>query len=686
MDAPARRSTATLDEDRTLRALLESTARETGEAFFRALVRHLAEALGTLGAWVTEYDPAQRKLKALAFQLDGRIIPWERSIDGTPCADVVDKARLVLLPDRLLDYFPNDPDLRATKAVSYMGVPLQEPDGRVMGHLAVIDTRPMPEEPHRIALLRLFAERAAAELRRLHAERQVRDREEQLTGLFGGAMDAILELDGGFRITLANPAAESMLGGSAATLVGHDFRKLLDAEEERRFASIAHEICGETQTRRSAWIPGVLRVKTLAGREFAAEATLSCHHRGDRLFHTLILRDVEQRLAAERRIESLDSQARYLREELRELSNFEGILGRSPALVAVLREIEQVAETDASVLVLGETGTGKELVARAIHQASRRRDGPLVRLNCAAIPASLIESELFGHEKGAFTGATERREGRFALADGGTIFLDEIGELTPELQAKLLRVLQEGEFEPVGSSRTVNVDVRVISATHRDLAVMRKEGRFREDLFYRLSVFPMRVPPLRDRGDDVELLADHFARTLARKLGREAPRLTDESRRRLRSYDWPGNVRELANVVERAVITSRDGRLDLDRAIPGAPAPSSAGAPAPAPTAPKSSPPEATRIRTAAELEALERENLRLALEAAGWKIAGEGGAAQRLGLKPTTLGSRMRALRIERPRWFAPVATRSRRKRRRGIAPDEKSEARPDGGSRHAP
>jgi PAS domain S-box-containing protein len=644
MDAPATRSPPTLDEDRTLRALLESTARETGEEFFRALVRHLAQALGTVGAWVTEYDPAQRRLKALAFQLDGRIIPWERSIVGTPCAEVVDKARLVLLPDRLLEFFPDDPDLRATKAVSYMGVPLQEPDGTVMGHLAVLDTRPMPEEPHRIALLRLFAERAASELRRLNAERQVREREEQLTSLFGGAMDAILELDGELKITLANRAAEQTLAGSAATLVGRDFRKLLADDEARRFAEIAREICDESQGRRSAWIPGVLRVQTLAGREFSAEATLSCHHRAGRLFHTVILRDVEQRLAAEKKIESLDSEARYLREELRELANFEGILGRSPALVAVLRDVEQVAETDASVLVLGETGTGKELVARAIHQASRRRDGPLVRLNCAAIPANLIESELFGHEKGAFTGATERRDGRFALADGGTIFLDEIGELSPELQAKLLRVLQEGEFEPVGSSRTRKADVRVISATHRDLTVMRREGRFREDLFYRLSVFPLRVPPLRDRGDDVVLLADHFARTLARKLGRETPRLDDEGRRRLLRYDWPGNVRELANVIERAVITARDGRLDLDRAIPE-------GAPPGAPPAVESGGAEAPRIRTVAELEALERDNLRLALEAAGWRIAGEGGAAQRLGLKPTTLGSRMRALGITKPR-----------------------------------
>ena len=648
MDAPTRSSRPVLDEDAALRVLLESTVHETGEAFFKALVRNLAQALGTMGAWVTEYDPAQRRLKALAFHLGGRFIPWERSIVGTPCAEVVENARLVYLPDRLLELFPGDPELRATNAVSYMGIPLQEPDGTVMGHLAVLDTRPMLEEPRLVAVLQFFAERASAELRRLHAERRVRDREEQLTSLFGGAMDAILELDGALKVTLANPAAERVLGGSAAHLAGRDFLALLAEGDAKRVASLAKEVAAAPHDRRSAFVPGVLRVRALDGREFAAEATLACHHRSGGAYHTLILRDVEQRLAAEARIESLDSQARYLREELRELSNFEEILGRSPALVAVLREVEQVAGTDASVLVLGETGTGKELVARAIHQASRRRDGPLVRLNCAAIPATLIESELFGHEKGAFTGATERREGRFALADGGTIFLDEIGELTPALQAKLLRVLQEGEFEPVGGARTRKVDVRVISATHRDLAVMRKDGSFREDLFYRLSVFPLRVPPLRERGDDVVLLADHFAERVARKLGRARPLLDDACRALLRRYDWPGNVRELANVIERAVITARDGRLDLDRAIPGGAAPSAP--PSASEPAASASPSAPARVRTAAELAEIERDNLRLALETSGWKIAGAGGAAERLGLKPTTLASRMRALGIQRP------------------------------------
>jgi transcriptional regulator with GAF, ATPase, and Fis domain len=295
------------------------------------------------------------------------------------------------------------------------------------------------------------------------------------------------------------------------------------------------------------------------------------------------------------------------------------------------------------VLLTGETGTGKELFARAIHEASGRSRRPLVKVNCAAIPANLIESELFGHERGAFTGATQRREGRFSLADGGTIFLDEVGELPLELQPKLLRVLQEGEFEPVGSSRTKSVDVRVVSATNVDLDQAVKEGAFREDLYYRLNVFPIRLPPLRERGDDVVLLAEAFARRFARRSGRSLLPLGDADARRLEAYHWPGNVRELQNVIERAVITSRDGRLNLARALPlpeGAPhAAESGGGETPG------------RLLTEAEVRELERENLRRALERAGWKVSGDGGAAGLLGVSPSTLSSRMKALGLRRPR-----------------------------------
>jgi transcriptional regulator with GAF, ATPase, and Fis domain len=266
----------------------------------------------------------------------------------------------------------------------------------------------------------------------------------------------------------------------------------------------------------------------------------------------------------------------------------------------------------------------------------------LITVNCAAIPATLIESELFGHEAGAYTGATRKREGRFALADKGTIFLDEIGELPLDLQSKLLRVLQEGEFDPVGSAATRKVTVRVLAATNRDLASAVKQGTFREDLYYRLNVFPLRLPPLRERGEDIVRLASTFARQFASKIGRTVAPLTPDEARRLRGYSWPGNVRELQNVIERAVITSMDGRLNLDRALPEASS-------APGPSVDKA-PESPGRIRTAKELEALERANILQALEAARWKVSGDQGAAKLLGVNPSTLSSRMKALKIRKP------------------------------------
>jgi transcriptional regulator with GAF, ATPase, and Fis domain len=317
------------------------------------------------------------------------------------------------------------------------------------------------------------------------------------------------------------------------------------------------------------------------------------------------------------------------------------IIGQSAALRQVLRDVEQVAETDATVLVLGETGTGKELIAKALHESSARRDKPLVKLNCTALPASLIESELFGHERGAFTGATRKREGRFAMAHGGTLFLDEIGELPADLQAKLLRVLQEGEFEPVGSSQTRKVDVRIVAATHRDLRAAVQEGRFREDLFYRLNVFPIHLPALRERVEDIPLLVEAFAERFAKRLGRVIAPASPECIRRLQAYRWPGNVRELQNVVERAVIASRTGLLEADRCLPEPVQPAS---PAAAGETGYDAP-----VLTIDQLRQLERDNIVRALGQCGWRISGESGAARLLNMNPSTLTSRIKALEIKR-------------------------------------
>ena len=384
-----------------------------------------------------------------------------------------------------------------------------------------------------------------------------------------------------------------------------------------------------------------------AGRSFRPRRPCSRFEIERQSFYSLILRNINERLEADRRIHSLAAEAAYLREEIKSVYRFDQILGQSEALKRVLEDVEQVAVTDTTVLILGETGTGKELIARAIHEASRRPDKPLITINCAAIPAALMESEFFGHEKGAFTGATQKREGRFELADHGTIFLDEIGELSLDLQAKILRVLQEGEFALVGSSRTKKVDVRVIAATNRNLDQYVGDGKFREDLYYRLNVFPIQIPPLRQRGDDVVLLASAFAAKFAQRMGRKIEPLSDQCKRRLIAYSWPGNVRELQNVIERAVITSRDGRLNLDRALPDVRGE----------TVRETRPVDETihglsnRVLQLRDLQQLERKNILRALESTGWRVAGKDGAAELLGMNPSTLNSRIKALRIERPK-----------------------------------
>jgi formate hydrogenlyase transcriptional activator len=350
----------------------------------------------------------------------------------------------------------------------------------------------------------------------------------------------------------------------------------------------------------------------------------------------------------------------YLQEEIRREHPFEELVGSSPTLLAALRQVEQVAPTDTTVLILGETGTGKELIARAIHNGSARRDRPLVKVNCSAISAGLVESELFGHVKGAFTGALERRVGRFELADGGTIFLDEIGELPLETQVKLLRVLQEQEFEPVGSSRTVRVDVRVIAATNRDLQEALRAGRFRTDLFYRLNVFPIEVPPLRNRRSDIPQLVTFFLARFAKKFGKRVGSVSPETMERLACYAWPGNIRELQNIIERAVVLCEGPILELDRDL--APVTGAAGHAHKPETPPESAGPvvrggRAGQAASNAEpsdlvtLEEAERRHILAALERTGGVIHGPRGAARILDLHPNTLRSRIEKLGIPVPR-----------------------------------
>ncbi len=381
-----------------------------------------------------------------------------------------------------------------------------------------------------------------------------------------------------------------------------------------------------TVNRQGAWIESVVPQLGLVGNVFASAI--------ERQRTDLELRQAYDQIQTLK--DRVEAENITLREEIKTSFEDDEIVGKSPAFRTVLRQAEQVGRTDSTVLILGETGTGKGLIARSIHQQSSRADRALVTVNCAALPATLIESELFGHEKGAFTGAIERKVGRFELADGGTIFLDEIGDLPLELQAKLLRVLQDNEFERLGSSNTINVDTRVLAATSRDLDMLIEQGAFRADLYYRLGVFPIHMPPLRERRNDIPLLVWFFITELQIRLGKTFETVPASVMDALKSYEWPGNVRELRNVVERAMIVSPGPKLELGNILPTRK------------TAQGTSTP--THERPGSNLEEVERAHILNVLEECGWKVRGKDGAAERLGLKRSTLVSRMKKLGIQRP------------------------------------
>nr|WP_018259540.1 sigma 54-interacting transcriptional regulator [Methylobacterium sp. WSM2598] len=521
-------------------------------------------------------------------------------------------------------------------------------DGRRTLLLCLAD----PEERHR-RLVDAEADRhmraGIAEWQRV--ERIFRDIERENQLILRAAGEGIYGVNAEGVTTFINPAAERMLGWSAADLVGKDMHATVhhtrpdghpyphrDCPIYAAFRDGAvHHVEDEVFWRRD-------------GSCFPVEYTSTpIRDRGRLLGAVIVFRDISQRREAEERLrhalaeveslrERLERENAYLKEEIRLESRHLGIIGRSPATERLRQQIDLVAATDATVLVTGESGTGKELIARAIHEASRRRERPLIRVNCAAVPRELFESEFFGHARGAFTGALRDRVGRFELADGGTLFLDEVGEIPLDLQGKLLRVLQERQFERVGEERTRAVDVRVIAATNRDLRAEVRRGRFREDLYFRLNVFPILAAPLRERPDDIPLIAQHVLRGVSRKLAIPDLRLTEGDVRRLTAYAWPGNVRELENVIERAAILAVRGRLRLDLPETDAPSPPAASRPAP-----REAP------LTEAERRARDRADIERALALCGGRVFGPGGAAALLGVKPTTLASRIKALGLRR-------------------------------------
>jgi len=465
---------------------------------------------------------------------------------------------------------------------------------------------------------------------RTRAERALRESEARFAGIFHSAMDAIILFDGAMVVELFNKSAETTFRCGAADAIGRPLHRFLSPELRQKLEEFVPCLADGEGSPHLLLPAARFQAVRCDGERFPVEATLSAVRLAGQDLYCIILRDVKELERAEAAVDTLMEAKAYLEEELGTNVRVGDIVGSSPALRQVLRQVERVAATDTTVLITGETGTGKELIATAIHRASGRADRLLVKVNCAALPAGLIESELFGHERGAFTGAVARKIGRFELADRGTLFLDEIGDLPAEFQAKLLRVLQEGEFERVGGSRTLRADVRLIAATNRDLSAAVGDGRFRADLFYRLNVFPIHMPPLRERRNDIPHLAAHLVQKHARRMGRRIERIHPDTLEALVAYDWPGNVRELQNVIERALVLA-DGPVLLiaDRLRPATPAPTS--------------PAELS-------LDDAQRDHIRSALERTGWRVSGPNGAARILGIKPSTLETRMKKLGIERP------------------------------------
>ena len=619
------------DELTALRSIVEGTARSVGDDFFSALVRHLAVAMGVRHAFVSEFKPPQ-KIRTLAFWSNGRIIDnIEYDLPGTPCERVISGGLCHIPSGVQLQYPDTEPGIEG-----YLGVPLTARNGTVLGHLCVLDEAPMPPEPRRLSIFEIFGARAAAELDRLRMERSLRESEQRLQDLFEEAPIAYVHEGLDTRFIRANRAALRTLGIAAEdvpTLYGRSLIPDTPSAQERlreAFASVG----------RGTDTSGVvLELRRKDNGKPLFIQWWSNPDPGGQYTRTMFI-DITERVLMEQEQARLLAQNLYLREEIKATHNFDEIVGASSALVAVLENVRRVAPTEATTLILGETGTGKELIARAIHSNSNRADKPFIKINCAALPAGLVESELFGHERGAFSGAIQRRIGRFELAQGGTIFLDEIGEVPADVQVKLLRVLQEREFERIGGNQTIKCDVRVIAATNRDLSEALRKGAFRADLYYRLNVFPIQLPALRERSADIPLLVQFFVQKHGPRVGRRVESVAADTMLRLTRYHWPGNIRELENIVERALILATSAELRIDADVLQLPSgngepPATAATPAVA--------------SGSSQLSQVQRAHILDTLQKTSWVIEGEHGAAARLGMKPATLRHRMKKLGIAR-------------------------------------
>ena len=635
----------------------EAVSGKTGEAFFRSLVEYLAHALRANYVFIGALQPDGERIATLAvYGGADEAAPFEYRLEDTPCAGLVQE-QLRSYPSGVRQLFPQDKMLAALGAEGFVGAPMKDRRGRQLGLICAITPQPLENPKLAEALLKIFSTRAGTELERKNTEDALAHGEERFRTFVEHANEGVMwckleqplsmdlpedeQLEHFYKYTYVadcNDQAARIFGfAKAEDLIGARLEVVSSrsdpAFEERMRAGI-----------RSGWESSQVE-RTFQGRDLLMTRT-GVIENGKLQSVWTTARDITALKQAEAEVLRLNDelkshleqltvlQARleqdnaYLLDEIRSEHNLGDMVGASPKFRELTERIQLVASTTATVLITGETGTGKELVARAIHNLSPRSNRPLVKINCAAISAGLVESELFGHVKGAFTGATDRRVGRFEYADGGTLFLDEVTELPLETQAKLLRVLQEQEFEPVGSNRTLKVDVRLLAATNRNLAELVREGRFRMDLYYRLLVVPVDVPSLRERRDDVPLLAAHFVQRVSRQFGRRAERISEDMLRELLAYSWPGNIRELENFLARAIVLCPGDTLDMRllAAEPSAPA--------------------ATQSRS---LEATERKHIEEVLASTGWVVEGPQGAALVLKMNPSTLRSRMRRLGIRR-------------------------------------
>ena len=661
-----------VDAAEMLRIISEGTAATIGQDFFKTLGKLVIQSLGIRYAIITECaNEAKTRVRTLVYIERNKLLEnFEYDLTGTPC-EIVMTGQSYYCTQDLDKLFPREEGVKA-----YYAVPIFLRGGDVAGHLAVFDRKSISIGPEKLSLLKIFASRIGAEFERQRKDAVIQSNMERYKTIFDFSPVGMCEEDFSdvknqieylkrkHKLDLQSifDLYPSEVHGCWRLIkrirVNQAQLNLFDVKREKdyiqymeesympmparalllKFESGVIEFEAETEIVSKAGRKKMLRIKRVlvpGAEQNWSKSLISCI---DITELKKVQDDLHRSLTEVQQLkEKLEAENTYLQQEIKVSGNFEEIVSTSKIFRKVLEKVEQVAHTSATVLILGESGTGKELIARAIHSISTRNKRPLVKVNCAALPANLIESELFGHEKGAFTGAVAQKIGRFELAHGGTLFLDEIGELPLELQAKLLRALQEGEFERLGSTKTIKVDVRVIAATNRDLEESVHAKEFRTDLYYRLNVFPIHCPPLRDRKEDIPYLVNHFCKKYGAKFSKKIKGLNKPALETLMAYHWPGNVRELENIIERGVIVSNGSMLELGEWLPSL-----------AQTIQFPKKIDARSIDSAS-LQAVERHHIESVLIKTNWKIRGEHGAAKILNLNPTTLEARMKRLGIVR-------------------------------------